>query len=63
MIKLLDIEGQTSIGVMNTTGMKNDSNLPSLDVLGNVGVQVTIWEFDKFTKSIQIYIDLLRIAL
>ena len=42
MIKLLDIEGQTSIGVMNTTGMKNDSNLPSLDVLGNVGVQVKI---------------------
>ena len=50
MIKLLDqrgdqrgeIEGQSSINVMNTTGMKNDSNLPSLDVLGNVGVQVTI---------------------
>ena len=53
MIKLLDIEGQTSIGVMNTTGMKNDSNLPSLDVLGNVGVQVTIWEFDEFTKSLK----------
>ena len=42
MIKLLDIEGQSGISVRNTTGIKNDSNLPSLDVLGNVGVQVKI---------------------